>query len=100
MEKKANKIIPNGNMLLSKNPDTILPNIWPAYFSKAEECYIWDIDNNKYLDFSYMGVGTNILGYANKEVDIAVKKAIEKGNISTLNSYEEVLLAEKAIKNA
>ena len=41
-----------------------------------------------------MGVGTNILGYANKEVDIAVKKAIEKGNISTLNSYEEVLLAK------
>ena len=46
---------------------------------------------------SLMGVGTNILGYANKEVDEAVKKNIINGNMSTLNCYEEVLLAEKLI---
>ena len=96
--KKANKIIPKGNMLLSKNPETILPNIWPAYYNKAKGCYIWDIDHNKFIDFSYMGVGTNILGYSNKEVDNSVKKAINDGNISSLNCYEEVHLAEKLLK--
>ena len=96
--KKANKIIPKGNMLLSKNPETILPNIWPAYYDKAKGCYIWDIDDNKFIDFSYMGVGTNILGYSNKEVDNSVKKAINDGNISSLNCYEEVHLAEKLLK--
>ena len=34
--KKANKIIPGGTMLFSKNPDLFLPKLWPAYFSKAK----------------------------------------------------------------
>ena len=33
-----------------------------------------------------MGVGTNILGYANKNVNHKVKKIIDKSNISTVNS--------------
>jgi glutamate-1-semialdehyde aminotransferase len=45
-----------------------------------------------------MGVGTNILGYSRKEVDDAVRKVIDKGNMSTLNSKEEILLAEKLIE--
>jgi glutamate-1-semialdehyde 2,1-aminomutase len=44
-----------------------------------------------------MGVGTNILGYCNSEVDKAVKKVIEKGNLTTLNCPEEVYLAEKLL---
>ena len=45
-----------------------------------------------------MGVGTNILGYSRKEVDDAVRKVIDKGNMSTLNSKEEILLAEKLVQ--
>ena len=37
-----------------------------------------------------MGVGTNILGYANTEIDNQVKRFIDFGNISTLNSPEDV----------
>ena len=96
--KKSLKIIPGGTMLFSKNPDLYLPGYWPVYFSKAKKCFIWDLDKKKYLDISMMGVGTNILGYANKEVNHNVKKVINNGNISTLNSLEEVLLAEKLIK--
>ena len=95
---KAKKIIPTGNMLISKNPDFILPNGWPNYFSKTKGCDVWDIDGNKFHDFSLMGVGTNILGYSNKEVDKAVKRVVVKGNMSTLNCKEEVELAEKLIQ--
>ena len=38
---------------------------------------------------SLMGVGTNILGYCNSEVDNAVKKILQ-GNVTTLNCPEEV----------
>ena len=62
---RAKKIIPGGNMLLSKKPELYLPNGWPAYFSKTKGCEIWDLDNNKFFDLSLMGVGTNILGYSN-----------------------------------
>ena len=54
-------------------------------------------DNNSYLDMSLMGVGTNVLGYANKIIDNSVKKNISKGNMTTLNCREEVELADKLI---
>ncbi len=95
--KRANAIILGGNSLLSKNPNLFLPNKWPTYYSKSKGCKIWDLNNKLYTDMSLMGVGTNILGYCNSEVDKAVKKVIEKGNLTTLNCPEEVYLAEKLL---
>jgi len=94
---KANNIIPGGTMLFSKNPDLQLPNLWPAYFSKAKGCSIWDLEGKKYNDVSLMGVGTNILGYSNLRVEKKIKQIIASGNMATLNSIEEILLAEKLI---
>ena len=96
--KRAKAIIPGGNMLLSKKPDLFLPGKWPAYYKKAKGCEIWDIDGKKFFDLSTMGVGTNILGYCNKEVDQAVIKSVKNGNMSSLNCTEEVDLAEKLIQ--
>ena len=75
-----------------------LPGKWPSYFSRSKGCKVWDLDGNEYIDTSVMSVGTNILGYANQEVDNAVKENISKGNMSTLNCPEEVYLAEKLIE--
>ena len=96
--KRAKKIIPGGNMLLSKRPEMFLPDLWPSYFSKSKGINVWDLDGNKYLDISLMGVGTNILGYGNDEVDAAVSSVIVNGNMSTLNCPEEVYLAEKLVE--
>lgn len=95
--KRAKQIIPGGNMLLSKRAEMFLPEHWPTYFSKAKGCEVWDLDGNKYFDLSIMGVGTNILGYGNPEVDDAAKQVIANGNMSTFNCPEEVYLAEKLI---
>ena len=97
MWKRALKVIPNGNMFLSKNPNQFLPGIWPSHFLKSKKSYVWDFDNKKYLDFCTMGVGTNVLGYSNKIIDDAVKKNISKGNMSSLNCPEEVILSEKLL---
>ena len=96
--KRAKKVIPGGNMLLSKRPEMFLPNIWPTYYSKAKGCNIWDLEGIKYNDMSIMGIGTNILGYGHPEVDAVVKEVINKSNMSTLNCPEEVLLAEKLVE--
>ena len=82
-------------MLYSKRPDRFLANYWPSYYSKAKGCFIWDLDNKKYVDFSVMSVGTNILGYANKTINNHVINQIKKSNISTLNSYSELILAKE-----
>ena len=94
----AKKYIASGNMLLSKNPDTFLPKLWPSYFQKTKGCFIWDLDGKKYIDMSTMSVGTNVLGYNNTQVDNAVRDIVKKGNMSTLNCPEEVYLAKELIK--
>ncbi len=93
----AKGVIPGGNQLLSKRSEMFLPESWPAYYEKAKGIYLWDLEGERYMDFSLMGMGTCVLGYANQVIDQAVKKAINKGNISTLNCYEEVELAERLI---
>ena len=65
---------------------------------KQKAVQLQDFDGNKFIDVSLMGVGTNILGYSDNSVDNAVKKNINKGNLSTLNCFEEVQLAEKLIE--
>lgn len=96
--KRAKQIIPGGNMLLSKRPEMFLPDFWPSYFSKTKGCNVWDLDDNKYIDLSIMGIGTNILGYSHDEVDSAVLKTVRNGNMSTFNCPEEVYLAEKLLE--
>lgn len=95
---KAKTLIPGGNQLLSKRSEMFLPDQWPAYYSKAKGAYVWDLDGNKYLDMGIMGIGACMLGYADPDVNKAVKAAIDRGNASTLNPPEEVELAELLCK--
>lgn len=85
-------------MLLSKRSEMFLPEQWPAYFSKARGCHVWDLDGQRYTDMCIMGIGTNTLGYGHPEVDAAVMATVQAGNMSTLNCPEEVLLAEKLVE--
>ncbi|WDR06214.1 aminotransferase class III-fold pyridoxal phosphate-dependent enzyme [Devosia rhodophyticola] len=96
--KRAKSVIAGGNMLLSKRPEMFLPEFWPAYFSKAKGCRVWDLDNTEFIDMGFMSVGTNTLGYGHPEVDDAVRRTVDLGNMSTLNAPEEVALAERLIK--
>ncbi len=96
--KKAKKIIPGGSQLLSKNSEQFLPEQWPSYYKKAKGIEVWDLDGNRFLDFSIMGVGSCILGYADPDVNKAVKNAIDNGSMCTLNCPEEIELADVLLK--
>ena len=95
--RRAKRVIPGGNMLLSKRPEMFLPDLWPTYFSRCSGCRVWDLDGRELIDLSIMGIGTNILGYGHPEVDSAVLDSVHLGNMSTLNCPEEVLLAERLV---
>jgi glutamate-1-semialdehyde aminotransferase len=96
--KKAKEYIPGGTQLLSKRPEMFLPGLWPAYYKKAKGCEVWDLDDNKYTDMSLMGVGSCILGYADKDVNNAVTRVIDNASMTTLNAPEEVMLSELLIR--
>lgn len=96
-ERSKNAIL-NGNSLLSKSPDSILPGLWPSHFERAKGCHVETTGGHRYLDFSNMGVGSCILGYAIDEIDQAVGEVINKGVMSSLNCAEEVDLAETLLR--
>jgi len=96
--KKAKGLIPGGTQLLSKRPEMYLPDQWPSYYQKAKGVDIWDMEGTKYTDMSIMGIGACILGYADDDVNRAVKNAVDAGSMATLNCPEEVELAELLIK--
>jgi len=91
----ARQLIPGGTQLLSKRPETFLPDQWPAYYRQASGCEVEDLDGNHYIDVSLNAVGACVLGYADPDVDAAVVGAVKRGTMSTLNCPEEVALAER-----
>lgn len=94
---KARRLIPGGTQLLSKRPEMFLPGGWPAYYASAKGAEITDLDGNTFVDMCISGVGATVLGYADPDVDGAVKAAIDGGSMVTLNCPEEVALAEALI---
>lgn len=96
--KDAKKVIPGGTTLFSKRSELHLPNKWPAYFSKANKITVSDLNGKSYLDM-FCAVGTSILGYNNKNINNSVLKNISRGNLTTLNCPEEVILAKQIIKH-
>lgn len=92
--RRAKQIIPGGTQLLSKRPENFLPNQWPAYHSRAKGCEVWDLDGRRFIDMYSMGIGSCALGYADPDVNEAVKACIDAASMTTLNAPEEVELAE------
>ncbi len=96
--KKAQKIIPGGNQLLSKRSEMFLPGQWPTYYSSSNGCLVKDLNKKKYYDFAGMGVTSCILGYADKDINKAVIRGLKNGSMSTLNAPEEFDLAKKLLE--
>lgn len=94
MQDKARRFIPGMTQLLSKRPDQFTLGVWPGYFKKAKGAEVWDLDGNRYIDMSMAGIGANVLGYCDPDVDKAVHGAIGFGTSCSLNCPEEVELAE------
>ena len=94
MEERACARIPGKTQLLSKRPELFAPGQWPGYYSKARGIETWDLDGNKYVDMSTCGIGANILGFGDQDVDSSILEAIAKGTSCSLNCSEEVELAD------
>ncbi|MDR1236218.1 MAG: aminotransferase class III-fold pyridoxal phosphate-dependent enzyme [Holosporaceae bacterium] len=90
---EAKKLIPGGTQLLSKRPEMFLPNEWVNYYTEAKGCEVFDLEGRKYTDMISAGIGTCALGFADDDVNAVVKKAVDRGSMSSLNCCEEVELA-------
>ena len=90
----AKERLPGGTQLLSKRPEMMAPDQWPAYFREARGCETWDLDGRHYYDFSTNGIGACLLGFRDPDVTRAVQERVGLGSMCTLNPPEEVELAD------
>lgn len=68
----------------------------PIVFDRVQGAYIWDVDENKYID--YVGSwGPAICGHAHPEVIKALKEALDKGTSFGAPCVLENVLAEMVI---
>lgn len=91
--KEAREVISGGTGLLSKRAEMFDETKWPAYFSKASGCEVWDMDGKRYIDFAG-GIGAVLLGYADPDVNAAVHQRVSQGSYCSLVSPQEVDLAK------
>lgn len=91
---RAKQLIPGGTQLLSKRPEMFAPDCWPAYYREASGCEVTDLDGKQYHDLATSGIGSCLLGYRDPDVTDAVVRRVQLGSMSSLNSPEEVELAE------
>ncbi len=96
----AKSLIPGGTQLLSKRPEMFAPDQWPGYYREARGCEVVDLDDRRYVDMAYMGIGACLLGFADPDVTQAVVARVNNGSMCTLNSPEEVELAQLLLRHS
>ena len=89
---RAQELIPGGAHTYSKGADQS-PKLGPKFIARGKGCYVWDVDGNKYLDWT-MGLTAVNLGHSYKPVLNAVKREMVKGSNFQCPAPVEVELAE------
>jgi len=88
----ALKIIPLASQTFSKSSMNFPRGISPLFFEKGDGAYVYDVDNNKYIDF-LLGLLPIILGYKDPDVNLSIINQLEKGITFSLPTDLEYRLA-------
>ncbi|MHA2248543.1 MAG: aminotransferase class III-fold pyridoxal phosphate-dependent enzyme, partial [Candidatus Hodarchaeales archaeon] len=90
---RARNSIAQGALTNSKRPESHLIGLYPTHIKSAQKAHIWDLEDVRYLD--YMGgLGCNLFGYGNDQVNQEVLKYLWHGGSHSLPTYHEVEAAE------
>jgi glutamate-1-semialdehyde 2,1-aminomutase len=89
----AKKVIPSG-----VNSPVRYFEPYPFFTKKANGAYIWDEDNNRYIDFCN-GYGALLLGHRRKEIINSVKNQLSKGTLYCTPTEAEIELSKLIIGN-
>ena len=70
---------------------------YPFYTERAEESYVYDVDDNEYLDF-LLALGPIILGHGHPEVREAVKAQVDRGDLTATPQTISIEFMEKVVE--
>jgi glutamate-1-semialdehyde 2,1-aminomutase len=94
---RALKTVPLGSQTFSKSKTQLPLNVSPYFASRGEGAYMWDVDNNRYIDF-VNSLCSLTLGYNDPDVTKAVSEQLQKGTIFSVAHELEFLVAEEICK--
>ncbi|MDQ8728490.1 aminotransferase class III-fold pyridoxal phosphate-dependent enzyme [Bradyrhizobium sp. LHD-71] len=84
---RASRVVPGG--MWGHLHANRLPEGYPQFFARAENCRLWDVDGRSYLDFM-CSWGPNLLGHHHPEVEAAVARQARLGDC--MNGPAEVMV--------
>lgn len=90
---RALSTIPFGSQTFSKSHIQFPASQAPLYVTHADGCRIFDIDGNDYVDM-VNAVLPVILGYRDPDVDLAIRRQLDRGITFSLATREEAELSE------
>ena len=77
LRKAAHRLIPGAAHTYGKGDDQF-PARSPGFIARGKGAYVWDVDGNKFLDWT-MGLRTVVLGHGYKSVVDKVQKQLANG---------------------
>jgi glutamate-1-semialdehyde 2,1-aminomutase len=89
--------IGQGTLTNSKHPARFVKGVYPTHVTKGYGCHLWDETGNRYIDY-ICGLGTNLVGYARREVVAAVKDQLEKGSLYSLSAAVEAEFGREIVE--
>ncbi len=90
---EAKRVIPSG-----VNSPVRYYEPYPFFAKKSQGGYIWDEDNNRYIDFCN-GYGALLLGHTRKEIISSVSMQLKNGTLFGTPSEQEIKLSKLIIRN-
>lgn len=94
---RAESVIPTGSQTFSKSKLILPPGKAPLYASHGLGARIWDVDGNEYVDL-VSALLPVILGYADPDVDAAIRDQLNFGITHSLPTSLETGLAERIVR--
>lgn len=93
---RAERVIPLGTQTLSKSPTQFVQGAHPVFLERGRGAHVWDVDGQEWVD-EPMALGPVILGYAEPDIDEAVRRQLDDGITFTLMHPLEVEVAERIV---
>lgn len=94
---KSKELIPGGCQTISKRPANFSDEGWPSFYSRADGSQVFDLNGKPYTDY-VLALGPIILGYNHPVVTERVKRQLDIGILTSLQSPLEIELSEKLVE--
>lgn len=94
LHRRALDCIAQGYLTNSKRPESLVKGVYPTHLKRGHGCHVWDYEGKKYVDF-ITGLGTNIIGYSNERVNLAIAEQMIDGASLSFGTMKEIEAAEK-----